>query len=193
VDAGSAIAEELLSGADNILKANELVAEVQGIADLVGKNSAMKFYDAGVVAGQNLVAGVQASIDAFELKLKTPGLTAGDVNMMRSDFNAGGSGAAFDFSNIDFSNLFLDLNLGDLMGNVPFLSQGGLVSSPTLSVIGESGPEAVIPLDRLGDFGGGMNITVNAGLVSTPDQIGQEIIQAIQKAQRRSGPVFAPA
>jgi hypothetical protein len=193
VDAGSAIAEELLSGADNILKANELVAEVQGIADLVGKNSAMKFYDAGVVAGQNLVAGVQASIDAFELKLKTPGLTAGDVNMMRSDFNAGGSGAGFDFSNIDFSNLFLDLNLGDLMGNVPFLSQGGLVSSPTLSVIGESGPEAVIPLDRLGEFGGGMNITVNAGLVSTPDQIGQEIIQAIQKAQRRSGPVFAPA
>jgi hypothetical protein len=193
VDAGSAIAEELLSGADNILKANELVAEVQGIADLVGKNSAMKFYDAGVVAGQNLVAGVQASIDAFELKLKTPGLTAGDVNMMRGDFNAGGSGAGFDFSNMDFSNLFLDLNLGDLMGNVPFLSQGGLVSSPTLSVIGESGPEAVIPLDRLGDFGGGMNITVNAGLVSTPDQIGQEIIQAIQKAQRRSGPVFAPA
>jgi hypothetical protein len=193
VDAGSAIAEELLSGADNILKANELVAEVQGIADLVGKNSAMKFYDAGVVAGQNLVAGVQASIDAFELKLKTPGLTAGDVNMMRSDFNAGGSGAGFDFSNMDFSNLFLDLNLGDLMGNVPFLSQGGLVSSPTLSVIGESGPEAVIPLDRLGEFGGGMNITVNAGLVSTPDQIGQEIIQAIQKAQRRSGPVFAPA
>jgi hypothetical protein len=29
--------------------------------------------------------------------------------------------------------------------------------------------------------------------VSTPDQIGQEIIQAIQKAQRRSGVVFAPA
>jgi 4-hydroxy-3-methylbut-2-enyl diphosphate reductase IspH len=42
-------------------------------------------------------------------------------------------------------------------------------------------------------MGGGITITVNAGLVSTPDQIGQEIIQAIQKAQRRSGVVFAPA
>jgi hypothetical protein len=39
----------------------------------------------------------------------------------------------------------------------------------------------------------GMNITVNAGLVSTPDQIGQQIIEAIQRAQRRSGTVFAPA
>ena len=78
---------------------------------------------------------------------------------------------------------------------IPMLADGGLVQRPTLAVVGESGPEVVIPLDRLGAMagGGGMNITVNAGLVSTPDQIGQEIIQAIQKAQRRSGVVFAPA
>jgi hypothetical protein len=145
-----------------------------------------------VLAGQNLVAGVQASIDAFELKLKTPGLTAGDVNMMRSDFNAGGSGAGFDFSNIDFSNLFLDLNFGDLMGSIPFMANGGVVTSPTLAVIGESGPEAVVPLDRY-NGSGGINITVNAGLLSSPDQVGQQIIEAIQKAQRRSGTVFAPA
>jgi hypothetical protein len=77
--------------------------------------------------------------------------------------------------------------------NIPMLAEGGIVTSPTLAIVGEAGPEAVIPLDRMGGMGGGINITVNAGLVSTPDQIGQEIIQAIQKAQRRSGPVFAPA
>jgi hypothetical protein len=77
---------------------------------------------------------------------------------------------------------------------IPALAEGGIVTGPTLALIGEAGPEAVVPLDRYnGGMGGGMNITVNAGLVSTPDQIGQEIIQAIQKAQRRSGPVFAPA
>jgi hypothetical protein len=77
------------------------------------------------------------------------------------------------------------------------LAQGGIVTGgATLAMIGEAGPEAVIPLDRMGEFGmggGGMNITVNAGLVSSPDQVGQQIIEAIQKAQRRSGPVFAPA
>ena len=43
--------------------------------------------------------------------------------------------------------------------------------------------------------GGGTtnNITVNASLVSTPAQIGQEIIDAIQKAQRLNGTVFVAA
>ena len=40
---------------------------------------------------------------------------------------------------------------------------------------------------------GGVNVIVNAGLVSTPAQVGQDIIAAIQKAQRASGQVFAPA
>ena len=49
---------------------------------------------------------------------------------------------------------------------IPYLAQGGVVSSPTLSMIGEAGREAVIPLDRntewmeeiahkISDFGGG--------------------------------------
>jgi len=71
------------------------------------------------------------------------------------------------------------------------MATGGIVTSPTLALIGEAGPEAVIPLSKAG--GMGMNITVNAGLVSTPDQVGQDIIAAIQKAQRRSGQVFASA
>jgi hypothetical protein len=78
---------------------------------------------------------------------------------------------------------------------IPMLANGGIVNSPTLALIGEgNGPEAVIPLNRMNEFGmgGGMNVTVQAGLVSTPDQMGQLIIEAIQKAQRRSGTVFAP-
>jgi hypothetical protein len=77
--------------------------------------------------------------------------------------------------------------------NIPMLANGGIVNSPTLALIGERGPEAVIPLDRMGSMGGGMNITVQAGLVSTPDQMGQLIIEAIQRAQRRSGTVFQAA
>jgi hypothetical protein len=77
--------------------------------------------------------------------------------------------------------------------DIPMLANGGIVSSPTLALIGERGPEAVIPLDRMGSMGGGMNITVQAGLVSTPDQMGQLIIESIQRAQRRSGQVFAAA
>ena len=77
--------------------------------------------------------------------------------------------------------------------NIPKMAAGGIVNGPTLAMIGEAGPEAVIPLSSMGQIGGGMRITVNAGLISTPDQIGQDIIAAIQKAQRRSGQVFAAA
>lgn len=80
------------------------------------------------------------------------------------------------------------------IGEIPRLAKGGIVTQPTLALIGEAGPEAVIPLSgRNAGMGMGMTINVQAGLVANPDQIGQQIIEAIQKAQRRSGPVFAPA
>jgi phage-related protein len=81
-------------------------------------------------------------------------------------------------------------------------ANGGIVTRPTFALIGEAGPEAVVPLDQMpgafplgrgGRGAGGIIINVQAGLVSTPDQIGQQIIEAIQSAQRRSGPVFAAA
>ncbi len=80
------------------------------------------------------------------------------------------------------------------IGEIPRLAKGGIVTQPTLALIAEAGPEAVIPLSgRNAGMGMGMTINVQAGLVANPDQIGQQIIEAIQRAQRRSGPVFAPA
>lgn len=40
-----------------------------------------------------------------------------------------------------------------VMQSIPALAKGGVVDSPTLAMIGEAGPEAVVPLDRLNDFG----------------------------------------
>jgi tape measure domain-containing protein len=37
---------------------------------------------------------------------------------------------------------------------VPFFAQGGIVTRPMLGVVGEAGPEAIIPLDKLKDFQG---------------------------------------
>jgi hypothetical protein len=157
VDAGSAIAEELLNGAGNILKANELVAEVQGIADLVAKNSAARFYGAGVLAGQNLVAGVQSVIDSFEIRLNTPGLTAEQVNAMRGQF----LGTSVPVAAAPSNPFNFDFGLGGIMAGIPFMAEGGIVNAPTLAVIGEAGPEAVIPLDRMGGMDGGTNVTIN--------------------------------
>jgi hypothetical protein len=57
---------------------------------------------------------------------------------------------------------------------IPFLAAGGIVTSPTLSMIGEAGPEAVIPLSQMGSMGGGSNITINVGgsVISEGDLVG---------------------
>jgi hypothetical protein len=72
--------------------------------------------------------------------------------------------------------------------DIPMLAQGGIVTSPTLAMIGEgNGPEAVIPLSKLGQFGlggGGAGITVN---VNGGDP--NSIVRALQQYVRQSGPV----
>lgn len=41
------------------------------------------------------------------------------------------------------------------------LAEGGVVRKPTFAQVGEAGPEAVIPLERLGKFGGDVQVSVH--------------------------------
>jgi hypothetical protein len=54
----------------------------------------------------------------------------------------------------------------DIFPDIPYLAKGGIVTSPTLAMIGEAGPEAVIPLNKAGAMGNTYNITVNGALDS---------------------------
>ncbi len=46
------------------------------------------------------------------------------------------------------------------LARIPMLAQGGIVMRPTLAMIGEAGPEAVVPLDRAGAIGTGPVIII---------------------------------
>ena len=73
------------------------------------------------------------------------------------------------------------------------LAEGGIVTGPMNALIGEAGPEAVIPLDKL-PMGNTYNITVNAGMGSgNGAQLGEAVVNAIRSYERSSGPVFARA
>ena len=76
------------------------------------------------------------------------------------------------------------------MPDIPMLANGGIVNSPTLALIGERGPEAVIPLSgpNAGAGMGGMNITINTG-VGDPVAIGKSVVDALKAYQSRSGPL----
>lgn len=69
---------------------------------------------------------------------------------------------------------------------IPKMADGGIVTGPTIAMIGEAGPEAVIPLDRMKNSGG---ITVNVtGGLATSAEIGQAVVNAIRAYNRSAGP-----
>jgi len=68
--------------------------------------------------------------------------------------------------------------------NIPMMANGGIVTGPTLAMIGEKGPEAVIPLSRGGGagMGGGVTINVNGG---DPNAV----VDALRTYMRQNGSI----
>jgi hypothetical protein len=72
------------------------------------------------------------------------------------------------------------------MPNLPKLADGGIVTSATIAMIGEAGPEAVIPLSKMGAMGG--NITINMPVGSN----GEDIVRALEQYTRQQGNLQLP-
>lgn len=69
------------------------------------------------------------------------------------------------------------------LDTVPAMAAGGIVNRATLALIGEKGPEAVIPLDRLGAMGNtNVTIHVNGGDPNT-------VVDALRRYMRANGSV----
>jgi len=66
--------------------------------------------------------------------------------------------------------------------NIPELAAGGIVTSPTVALIGEAGSEAVIPLNRMGQMGNTITINVNGG---DP----QAVVDALRRYNLTNGPL----
>lgn len=82
-------------------------------------------------------------------------------------------------------------NPGNLSPLLPHAAAGGVATKPTLGIWGEAGPEALIPLDRMGDFGGGgttVNFYVNGFVGPGAEAAFADAVQnALLAKQRRGG------
>ena len=76
---------------------------------------------------------------------------------------------------------------GKFIGAITPFADGGIVTGPTLGLVGEAGPEAVIPLDRLGRLGGGPTISVTVNGAVDPVATAKQIRQILQRDQSRLG------
>jgi hypothetical protein len=113
-----------------------------------------------------------------------------ETNLSFKGFGRGGQGTpGTNFPDIpskpavDLSGYVDDFMRRDFLGRLIPMANGGIVNSPTTALIGEAGPEAVIPLNRMGSMGGStVNIVVN-GSVTTEGDLVNAIRNAILQGQ----------
>lgn len=73
---------------------------------------------------------------------------------------------------------------GFKMPKIPKMAQGGIVNKPTLALIGEAGPEAVVPLNRSNRMGN-VNITINGAIDA--EGTARQIRQILRRSELRAG------
>ena len=80
-------------------------------------------------------------------------------------------------------------NIGFNIPTIPLLAEGGIVTKPTLAMVGEAGTEAIIPLSKMGGMGmGGMNIVINvSGSVIQEKDLAVTVRDNIAQLMRRRG------
>jgi hypothetical protein len=222
-DAGTKIADEIIAGGATVVdQVNTLLDATQSLADEIGLVGANQFYDAGIKQGEALVQGVVDAITAAGFVIDASGNIT-NPNAVANAVTSGGAGggtpaasarasaavstaitrnlaAAFASGRSSFVPPSFVRNAPETSStgrgehlSIPMMANGGIVNRATLAMIGEAGPEAVIPLSKLNKMGTTININVNAGIGTDGAQVGREIVDAIRRFERASGPVFASA
>jgi biopolymer transport protein ExbB/TolQ len=216
-DAGSKIADSIIIGGATVVdQVNTLVDSIFNVADQVGEFGAVAFYDAGVKQAEAMVAGIKAALEQARGELK------GIVDSLATTAPTGGGAPSAPTTEQRKTDTGTKLQPGQLLTSTQFakaanvlktsgtaaasytalayalqnktirMAKGGIVTGPTNALIGEAGPEAVIPLSGANSVGMGStyNINVNAGIGTNGAQVGRDIVEAIRKYERTSGQVF---
>jgi hypothetical protein len=187
VTAGTGIANQLIEGgATAIEQTNRLVETSTAAADEVALLAASAYYGAGVKSAQDTLDGFAADLGPGGPSNKrmqrimdnlAASLNRTSVITVITKYETQGTPPA--------------AATPAVAGSIPGLAAGGIVTGPTIALIGEAGPEAVIPLDRNMTAKGGttINLTVNAGMGTNGAEVGRQIVDALKQYERRNGPV----
>ena len=171
----------------------DLVSRIPGLfVDLV---SAM--FDAGKSLGKEIINGLIAGLAGVAEIAADIGQEIADAvwnaikwawNNVVADTVNGAVRKAVDLLD---SALGPFVNFGDPPNIIPrLMADGGIVTAPTLAIVGEAGPEAVIPLDRAGGMTG-MNVIVNVqGSVTSERDLVETIRRGLVNSQRNGSPLI---
>jgi hypothetical protein len=172
---------------------------------VIAVNAAMKVYQATLVLVKVATIALNAVTSANPFVLVAAAVIALTAAMVYLEIKFSLMSKAFDkFGNaimvvtgplgvligslrklVELKDAVGSFNIGGI--NIPGFADGGIVTKPTLAMVGEKGPEAIIPLSQMGGMGGGVTVNVTGGL-STSAEIGQAVVNAIRAYNRSAGP-----
>ena len=188
--AGTTAGEQLIAGGEAaILESMRLVDATNTAASKVAELTTVGFKGTGAKTAENTVQG-------FEDVMGDEG--TGRKKLMRIMDNL----AAAMRRETTITVTTIHRSVYESMG-LPGRAMGGPVSANTAYVVGERGPEVFVP-DVAGTVipnsvasspasggvgGGGIHLTVNAGMGTDGAEVGRKIVDALKQYERRNGPV----
>ncbi len=194
---GRVVSELLAGGAEAIAQANTLVSAVESAAARAGEGAAEQFFGAGVRSARQFVAAIEATIPELQSVLDRIADMIERALGVRPDVDITGKRTFIDAptrvaptsDTVPSPSPLPRPVTGrivqeDLFAFAAF-ADGGIVTSPMLGLVGEAGPEAIIPLDRAGGIGTTYNISVNGALDA--EGTARTILRVLRDAERRSG------
>ena len=176
---------------------------------VVAANVAMKIYQATLIATKLATIALNAVTSANPFVLVAAAVIALTAAMVYLEIKFQAMSQAFNmFGNsimvvtgplgvligmfrklVDLKDSFGSFDIGGI--NIPGFADGGIVTRPTLAMVGEKGPEAIIPLGK-GIGGAGVTVNVSGG-ISTSAQIGQAVYDSLLQYKQVYGPLSALA
>jgi len=169
---------------------NIVQSAFEKVKDVVG--DVMDFFKGAMEIGKNAMHGFETAASAVgsfvgsAFKLMA-GIIKAEINGVISVVNM----AIRALNNIHVSipswvPLVGGKSFGIDLPQIPMLADGGIVNRPTLAMIGEAGPEAVVPLSKMGGMGGGITIHVAGSIIQEKD-LAITIRDNIAQLMRRRG------
>lgn len=132
-------------------------------------------------------------VAAIIMATATPLLALFDLLVGIKDIFTGKGFQGFKFTKGLWAQMGTKWGGGEAAGSLTSLARGGIVTNPTPALIGEAGPEAVIPLNQAGGIGGinfNPEINITTGPISNSvdiNSIAQKVSEVLYTDLRRLG------
>lgn len=161
--------------ADIMVSFEQEVAKAKVARDNALMDAELRLNEALLKANENFLKGLDRIEEAFKEKIKS---MRNDIARFRSEIDALNSA-------ISSAQTRASSNITQFRGLIPF-ADGGLVTGPTPALIGEAGPELVIPLNKVESILGGMGDGKTVNYYAAPNQSidsEQDLFQAMRRAK----------